>query len=460
MSKFALLFLAVFFGGILAALFFSGTAAFMLYQIVYMLNPDDRWWSASIPGLRYSFITVIVMMIALAMHYKEYSEKAPWLKQPALMWLVAILAMYYFMYLFALNLPFHKRFTFDFTKLVIIIFIAYKLVTSEKALHAVLWTYIIGATYVGYLARSVGRNAQGRVEGIGMIDTGGDGNQTAAALVPAAVLLIYYAWMGNKKVKLLCVICGAFVANALILINSRGSFVGGIVGASLFILYMLFSRHQKAGQRMMAIFIIVAGTSGTIYLTDDTFWQRVGTLQADEETGRRGGDGRTAFWVATFPMLRDNPMGLGIGGFSVLSEAYVDPDRTGGYSTANRVPHSSWFQLLGELGWPGPILFGGLLITLFRQSQRAKKYLIQQDRIDAYFHVLVLQAAFLSYIAAASFIDRIRAEMMYWLILFIAIAGNVYYLQIVNTAQNLRRRRRKKPLHRPTNPTSKEEQYS
>lgn len=436
MSNTALLFLTVFFGGILAALFFSGTAAFMLYQIVYMLNPDIRWWAASIPGLRYSFTAVILMMIALGLRYKDCSEKAPWAQQPMFKWLLLFLAMHYVMYLFALNLQVHKQWTFEFTKLVVIVLIAYKLVTSERALHAVLWTYILGATYVGTVARAVGRNAQGRVEGIGMIDTGGDGNHTAAALVPAAVILIYYAWMGNKKVKLLCVICGAFIANALVLINSRGAFVAAVAGAGFFIFYMLFSRFQKSGQRFMAIFIVVAGVGGSLYLTDDTFWERMSTLQADETTGEVGGSGRMAFWWATFGMLKDHPMGLGIGGYPMISEFYIDASATT-YNTDNRVPHSSWFQVLGDLGWPGPIIFAAILVSLYRLSRKTKRYLIEQGRTDAYFQMLSLEAALLSYIVAASFIDRIRAEMFYWLFLFIAVAGNVYYLQYVNNGKRL-----------------------
>ena len=70
MSKFALLFLAVFLGGIVAALFYNGAAAFILYQLVYFLNPSDRWWSAGIPGISYSFVTSILMLAVLAMGYR------------------------------------------------------------------------------------------------------------------------------------------------------------------------------------------------------------------------------------------------------------------------------------------------------------------------------------------------------------------------------------------------------
>nr|WP_178975348.1 hypothetical protein [Marinobacter adhaerens] len=82
MSKFALFFLMVFFGGLCAAFFYSSTAAFVLYQLVYFLNPDDRWWSVEIPGLRYSLIAVAVMAITLIARYKELGPKTPLNNQP------------------------------------------------------------------------------------------------------------------------------------------------------------------------------------------------------------------------------------------------------------------------------------------------------------------------------------------------------------------------------------------
>ena len=184
----------------------------------------------------------------------------------------------------------------------------------------------------------------------------------------------------------------------------------------------------------MAIFIIIAGLGGGLYLADETFWERMRTHQADEETGEVGGSGRMAFWWATFGMLKDYPMGLGVGGFPMLSEFYVDATATS-YNTDNRVPHSSWFQVLGDLGWPGPVLFGAILFSLYRLSRNTKRYLLEQGRTDAYFQMLSLEAALLSYIVAATFIDRIRAEMFYWLFLFIAVAGNVYYLQYVKSGK-------------------------
>ncbi|NWO05217.1 MAG: O-antigen ligase family protein [Alteromonadaceae bacterium] len=424
MSKFALLFLMVFFGGIVAALVYSGTAAFVLYQLVYFLNPDARWWSAVIPGLRYSMIASLLMLLVLFLKYRQHSELAPWSKMPVFKYLIALVLLYYLAYLFAVNLPAHKTFTFEFTKLAIIILVAYKLIHSPRALDACLWAYVVGATYIGYLAWGTGRNDEGRVEGIGMVDAP-DANDTAAALVPAAVILMYYAWMGSWKMRALALFCGALIANGLVLINSRGSFLGVVVSLSIFLFFMLFSRYQRKGQRAAAVLMMVVGLSGALYVTDDLFWQRMQTLQSEDQNV--SGASRMSFWFVTFDMLDDHPMGVGITGYQTLSPIYMDEQTRGGPGL--RAVHSSWFQGLAELGWIGLGVFLLMLLSLYRLSAKAKRHVLDTDDIEAYFKLLALECALLGYLAAGTFIDRFRAEILYWMILFLAAAINIYYLQ-------------------------------
>lgn len=424
MSKFALLFLMIFFGGILSALLLTPVASFLIYQIVYFLNPDIRWWSASIPGIRYSLISVLVMIFVLVTHYKNFSLVAPWKEQPVFKWMLILLVYHFIGLSFAVVPVVHERFSVDFAKLVIIMLIAYKIVHTEKALDACLWVYVVGATYIGYMAREVGRDGQGRVEGIGMVDTGGDSNFTAAAMVPALVILMYLAWLGNKKTKLFAGFCGVFIANGVVLINSRGAFLGALVGSLFFLFYMIFSKYQREGQRATAILIILAALGGTIYVADDLFWSRMQTIKQVDD-GDASGSNRIDFWLATFDVLKDHPFGVGIQGFVELSPNYLPAQYFEG-RTIGKAVHSMWFQILSELGYVGFFLLIALLVSTFKLSKRTKNKLIKNGDYNAYFKILALEGALISFLVAGSFIDRARAEVLYWLILFIAIAANVY----------------------------------
>jgi hypothetical protein len=431
MSKFALLFLMIFFGGAVAAFTFSSAAAFGLYQIVYLLNPDDRWWSAGIPGLRYSLIASLIMLTVFFINYRELTEVSPWSRHPSFKWIFIILLIYMAEIFTAIAPDIHKQFLLDFSKLIIIIFVAYKLINTEKKLDAVLWIYCVGCAYIGYLAWTVGRNSQGRVEGIGFAD-GQDANGVAAVLAPSLVLLLCFFWQGNKKIKIAAAVLGALIANGIVLINSRGSFLAVTASGLIFILFMIFSKYQRSGQRFTAVFVIVFGISGALYVADDLFWERMGTLQdIQKDEGRTSGASRMEFWMATFDMIKDYPQGVGISGFQILSSNYIREDIIGGVD--QRAVHSSWFQLLSEVGWLGPIFFAFLLFSLLRQSSNAKSHLISNKEYEPYFKVVSIECAVLAYFVAATFIDRFRAEVFWWVIIFLMMATNIYYLKLKST---------------------------
>lgn len=426
MSKFALLFLLMFFGGMFGALFHGGYIAFVVYELVYFLNPLDRWWGDDLPGLPYSFIIVALMMFAYLIRFKHYNQLSPLRQQPCFKWMLLLLMMYYVLQTVAIDPDQHQIFKIELTKLVIIILLAYKLVDSRKALDAVIWTYVVGAFYIGYLATITGRNSGDRVEGIGMIDAP-DANATAAALVPSAVILMYAFWQGGKYGRFFAVIMGAIIANGVVLINSRGSFLGIVVSLGIFLMFMIFSRYQKEGQRGVAILSIVLGLAGALYITDAAFWERMSTLQHTDNPEVASGASRMVFWWRTFDMLESQPYGLGIYGYNRLAPAYLSDEERGG--VLNRSVHSAWFQGLSEIGYQGFTIFILMLLALLRMSQKAKSYLIVQGDYPAYFRILMLECALVGYMTAATFINQFRSQMLYWTILFLALAIKIYYLQ-------------------------------
>ncbi|WP_097461226.1 O-antigen ligase family protein [Mangrovitalea sediminis] len=425
MSKLALLFLGIFGVGIIGALFYDSSLSFLLYQLVYFLDPKERWWGHQLPDISYSFISSILMLLVLAFNYQKLSKFNPWKGHPALIWLAALLMCYYLAYFWAVDMYMQQRFTYDFMKLVVVVFAAYKLINTKKSLDWSLWAYIIGCTYIGYLATSTGRNAGDRVEGIALPSTGGDVNPVAAALVPAGVLLLYFAWMGNKKIKVLCIFCGALIANGLVLFNSRGAFLGASVSTSIYLLYMIFSRHRQPGQRGVAIFIIALGIGGFFYVADNLFWQRMSTI--DNAHDKDSGRGRIQFWFAALKMMKDHPLGLGIYGFNVLSSHYLTDEQRGGVHY--RAVHSLWFQGLTEVGWHGMIIFLSMLFTLYRLSRRARRAILAEKDYAAFFKLLALECGLIGYLVTSTFINQFRAEILYWFVLLVAAGTNIYYLR-------------------------------
>jgi len=419
MSKIALLFIAAFLYTIYAILAIGPVYGFYIYELIYFLNPASRWWSSGIPNISYSFITVSLMTFSFFI-YKTKHNKNTIGKIPEAKWFIALFLSFCLVTIYAVDPVLHNRFFIGVIKMFFTMFVAYRILDSENKLHTALICFFIGAAYVGFEAINVGRNEFGRVEGIGMVDSP-DSNTMAAALVPTAPLLLYYGWISPWKYKVIIGLLAVLIINGLILINSRGAFLGVIVGSCYFIGYMLFSRFKLPKQKLMLSLIIVVLIGGTLRFVDDSFWNRMETLKEQSSAESKGSGGRRMnFWLATFDVLEDYPFGTGIFGYEALSSIYLKDEtylvEINGVSM--RSVHSVWFQALGEIGWHGFLIFIMLLFSIKQHLSKAKAFLIAKKNYRLYYLGIALEGAMISFLVTGTFINVFRVQMLYWLMLF------------------------------------------
>jgi O-antigen ligase len=150
-------------------------------------------------------------------------------------------------------------------------------------------------------------------------------------------------------------------------------------------------------------------------------------VQENQETAAT----RTVFWKAAWDMAKDFPLGTGYEGFSFYSHSYIPTNVNTGRSR-NRAVHSTWFETLSEVGYLGLSLFILMLDSCFKTTKLTKKYLKEQNMVDDYFKIIALEGALIAFLVTMTFINRMRAEVLYWCIMFICVAYNVY---VVNNAK-------------------------
>jgi hypothetical protein len=426
MSKFALLFLLAFAAGLYAIVFVAPVWGFYLYQVIYFLNPSSRWWSASIPNISYSFVTFLLTLSVFLFTQKNHQLNTVG-KMPEFKWFVLLFFTYLMVTFVAISQEIHGRYVFDLFKLLLIMYVAYRLIDSEKKIEFALLFYLLGCSYIGYEAFAVGRNEFGRVEGIGTVDAP-EANGTATAIAPAISILLYYGWRGSLKIKILVAIGGALIVNGLILINSRGAFLGAAAGAIYFIFYMIFSKYKLPKQKIMLVLILLVGIAGVVRFTDDMFWERMGSIQKSSISDKESGASRVQYWLKTFDMLDDSPLGLGIYGYQIVSPLYlteeqIEKAKREGYS--GRAVHSMWFQALSEIGWLGAGFLLCLLLSIYKHMRRAKKHAVFNRDYIMYYRLITVESALISFMVAGSFINAFRAEIFYWLILFCICASTI-----------------------------------
>jgi hypothetical protein len=407
---------------------------FVLYQAYYFLNPQTKWWGDYIPDLSYSFYIVLTLLIITCINWTKLKENK-----------IRSIPQFYFLYftaflyaiasLYAVLPQVHAIALDAVLTITVLISIVYKLVRTEKHLDIILIGYVIFAGYMGYYVSQFGRTNNGRFEGAGMVDSP-DANGIGAALAPALIICMYYFWVNtNLKSRILFGLLGMYLANALVQIGSRGAFLGVAFGSAIFLYLLFFSKLQRKNQRKGLVVLVILGLVGVATVTDSSFWNRMGTIKSDnvENTQKESGSTRLYFWLASVDMAKDHPFGAGASGFVYYSPFYI-PESIDTGNSRNRAVHSTWFEVLSEIGYLGIFSFSGMIYFSFSTIIKTTKKLKEDNNLEQYFKVVAIGCAMFCFVISMTFLNRFRAEILYWLILYSAIAYNIYYVKRINGA--------------------------
>lgn len=427
MPKILFLIILIFIVGSIAPFIYGAHIAFYLYVIEYFLNPEHRWWSSYIPLLPYSKITALIFLTVFIINYKTYKQNIL-AKLPPFKWFVLLLIIFMVVNFYALVPEFHMIRSIEFLKMLVILAIAYKVIDSPTKFEWAIYAYILGGLYLAYEINVTGRNSGDRVEGVGLIDAP-EANGTAAALVPFIPLLAYYYWIGNKKLRLIVLFVGALIANALVLINSRGAFLGGFAGGSYFAYHLYFSKINERMQKVKVIGLVLLAVIGALSIMDTSFIDRMLTL-TDVEDGQVSGSHRIHFWLATFEMLKVYPFGMGDYGYELLSHLYINFVEVLGRDVTAKAVHSIWFQTLAVVGWHGFFVFIMLVISTMKLSTALTKKFTKEIDVRNLYLIRALTAAIYGYLVASTFINMFYVFTLYLLMTFICIMYSIYILQI------------------------------
>lgn len=189
----------------------------------------------------------------------------------------------------------------------------------------------------------------------------------------------------------------------ILMTQSRGVFLGLLV----------FLAIVFAGQRRrvrLALRAIAVGFA--LYLIAPAgVWERLGTLQhatstetLDEVDGE-GGSARQRYeiWRVGFKIIRDHPVtGVGIGAYELNHEQYALHPEFNPTARGPRDAHSLYFNVLAETGYPGVVLYLGMLLTVLLGAERIRRRCKGTFEVTAR-QLLILEAGLCGFLAAAVF---------------------------------------------------------
>ena len=379
------------------------------YMIVYQTDPTITWWGKPLYdlGIRFSLVAALFTMAGMLFARK----RIPLIRPSFGWWECGVLALFATA---VLNAAIGYKFgpsamwTFEkFWKVLLFTLILGRLAASRRNLWMVIWTLVGGCLYIGYDAYTAPEWAfvYGRLERVG----GPDFSTTsgAAAHLSAMLPFIGAAFLSAKHWpwKIAAATAGAFTVNAIVLCRTRSAFVGLVIGA--LVAFLVAPR----GRRWRIHALLITGAALSFTLTDEFFWERMATL-TDKQTLEtdRATVSRKEIWIASIQILRDHPLGIGVGNFPLVIGKY-DPRHY------KRATHNSLIVCFVELGVQGGIVFlmlvAGSVVMLYRTTRLADQ---SDDPLETKLIAYGMLVSLVTYFITSLGTQRFYCESFWWVL--------------------------------------------
>lgn len=343
-------------GGALVALRRPWVGA-MMWTWVSLMSPhvEFGWKVASYPiGMMMALATLVGLLFSR-------ERQNPFLG-PA-MWMIAALVLW-----ITITLPFSMHFDESLPlwersmKIFLMLFVTVALLDDRRKLDCFIWVCALSVGFYGFKGGlfTLATGGHFRVWGPGGFIQGN--NELAVALTMTVPMIRYLqlqmapGWR-RHLMTLWMILCMVSIVGT----HSRGALLA--IVAMSFLLWTKSDRKALWGVLLIATFALV------LPMMPDHWWDRMRTIQTYEEDA--SAMGRIFAWKMAFNLANDRLFG---GGFMVAKADVFAMYAPGpGLSLA---AHSIYFQMMGEHGWIGLILFVGVGWAGWRTANRT----IEQTR--------------------------------------------------------------------------------
>lgn len=380
------------------------------YVAHYNLGPERQWWNAALRPLniRYSYTLAIVTAVGIALNHARLRWGAKLLHRHE--WLMLLFLGAVWLSLSASgqirSYEYVDHPALKFAKVIVFVLMLTHVVTRIRDLDALIWVLVLGGLVLGVQAYNTPRSAfySGRLETVGGPDF--TEANTLAVYLGTVLPLIGFQFLRSKWIgKIICLVAGAFTANAIILTRSRGVLVGLAAGA-VAVLIMAPRKYRM----VIAAGMIVAFIGG-YFLTDPQFRDRASTIVVEGGERDRSAQSRFEIWEGGWRMIKANPvLGVGAANFQHNIGRY-QPLHPG------RDAHNTYIRCAAETGLLGFGVFVAIIVNalwMIRQAMREAAYLPPKQRDEVVHMSLALLVSTITMLACGLTGSLVFIESFWW----------------------------------------------
>lgn len=311
-----------------------------------------------------------IVAVATLVGWLVSRERKHWTPD-ALPWLLlALVAWMTLDTFFAYNPSYSWVFWDRVMRIFALIFVVLVLMTTKARIHAMVWVIVISLGFYGVKGGVFTIVHGGHAIVYGPPDSVyADNNQLALAVVTELPLALYLA----RQSRAWWLRVPIYVALALQVVMVFGSYSrGGVIALAVMGLMTLLRSDRKVVYLVLTGAVVLGGLS----VMPESFFERLGTINSfssdDSFQGRV-----TAWWVAFLYANGHFPFGAGMYGpqISSLFHAYFP-------SLEVHAAHSIYFQMLGEHGYVGLLIYVLILAYGLRATVVVKRQVGERPELD------------------------------------------------------------------------------
>ena len=354
--------------GLVPMAFMDGFVAFLLWIFTTVMSPGNYLYGFML-SFRFVFVFAGIAVLLLMLGRVKDRGKFQWNSSTVLLFLFVMHGMLSAAFALQPNSLLEIRVE-TFLKGMALALIAPFFLSSRWRVHLTLVVLALG----------LGLHAV--VDGLKVLASGGahnvagvpnssltDNNLYALGMAMLVPLLMYlYRYSVNKYAKWAAAAGLALTIMTIIGTNSRGGFLALMV---LGFWYWMIS-HRK----LISLLVVTVLAFGVVQVAPERWFDRIETIQtAGEDDSFMN---RVAAWRVSASIASDHPVfGAGFNAVQIpwVWDQYKDRPSIFNVDMSKYSPkaaHSIYFQVLGDLGYVGLLLFLALLVTAFAARTRVK----------------------------------------------------------------------------------------
>ena len=364
------------------------------------MNPHRYTWG---PAYAFPFVAVAAVVTLIAFVFSNERKRLP---QNIVIPLLVLFVLWVSLTTYtALNPTGAYNEWNRFIKIQILNFLALYLFQSRERINWLLGVIVASIGFYAFKGGVFTLRTGGEYRVGGPAESFITGNTEIGFASTVILPLIFYFWTiaekkWQKNTLILVLILSAI---GIIGTHSRGAFLAfGILCAY----FWLISRRK-----LISLVLLVGVVPFLFAVMPDFYFERMETIKTYEEDA--SAMGRINAWHFAVNLANDRPL-LGGGANAFTRELFAryapEPWRV-------HDAHSIYFEILGEQGYPGLLLFMAILFFSFRNCLVVKKK--TRDVLDlkwAFDLSRMLQASFVAYAVGGAFLGLAYFDLLYHLI--------------------------------------------